>query len=363
LPARTRRAGLVWREPNLARPPTGRWLIFVGGRCVDHPNLEILVKRARHCASGGSIAAMISRSVSVLLVPAMLSAWLSPLSVEARTLAPPEEITEASEPPSDPVAQAQRLFDAGAVKYETADYIGAIELWTEAFGLVPSVPEYASVKARLIANIAAAQERAYSVDKQVSHLNQAKILLERYRSALPDIYVDEVEREKELAWVDERVSKIDAELKVVAEREAAAERQAAAERAAAEQAANENDDQPEPPPPGRGLVIAGSVIAGLGVGGLGVMTTGMVLGSQNDDISDLATNDLVTRADRFRMGRLGNTLAIAGGVGGAVLLGTGVALLVLGLKKNRGAGEGRADVTIVPAFDGARAGVAFVGRF
>jgi hypothetical protein len=301
---------------------------------------------------------MISRSVSVLLVPAMLSAWLSPLSVEARTLAPPEEITEASEPPSDPVAQAQRLFDAGAVKYETADYIGAIELWTEAFGLVPSVPEYASVKARLIANIAAAQERAYSVDKQVSHLNQAKILLERYRGALPDIYVDEVEREKELAWVDERVSKIDAELKVVAEREAAAERQAAAERAA-----NERASQPEPPPPGRGLVIAGSVIAGLGVGGLGVMTTGMVLGSQNDDISDLATNDLVTRADRFRMGRLGNTLAIAGGVGGAVLLGTGVALLVLGLKKNRGAGQGRADVTVVPAFDGARAGVAFVGRF
>jgi hypothetical protein len=301
---------------------------------------------------------MISRSVSVLLVPAMLSAWLSPLSVEARTLAPPEETveaTEATEPPSeDPVAEAQRLFDAGAVKYETADYIGAIELWTQAFGLVPSVPEYASVKARLIANIAAAQERTYSVDKQVSHLNQAKILLEQYRAALPAIYLDEAERNKELAWVDERVSKIDAELEVVAEREAAAER------AAADRAANERADQPKPPP-GRGLVIAGSVITGLGVGGLAIMTTGMVLGSQNDDISDLPTNDLDTRADRFRMGRLGNTLAIAGGVGAAVLLGTGVALLVLGLKKNRGAGE--RDVVLVPEFDAGRAGIAVIGRF
>jgi hypothetical protein len=144
------------------------------------------------------------------------------------------EATEppTAEPPARPVEQAQRLFDAGVTKFETADYVGAIELWTEAFGLVPSVPEYAPIKAKLIANIAAAQERAYSVDAELSHLNQAKILLERYRSVLADIYPDEIEREKELVWVNERVAKIDAELQAVAEREAEAER------AAAEQAEN-----------------------------------------------------------------------------------------------------------------------------
>jgi hypothetical protein len=301
---------------------------------------------------------MASRVTSVLLIPAMLSTWLVPLSVEARTQPPEDAVAAPAEPVSgdEPaVQQAQKLFDAGAIKFETADYIGAIELWTEAFGLVPSVPEYAAIKARLIANIAAAQERAYSVDKQVSHLNQAKILIERYRGVLEDIYLDEIEREKELAWVNERVAKIDAELKVVAEREAEADR-AAAERA-------DRAARAERRPPGQGLVIAGSVVAGLGVAGLGVMVGGMVLGSQNDDISDLPTNDLDTRADRFRMGRLGNGLAIAGGVGGAVMLGAGVALLVMGLKKKRAAGHDTAGVMVVPTIDGTQAGVGLVGRF
>jgi hypothetical protein len=305
---------------------------------------------------------MASRVTSVLLVPATLIAWLSPPLVEARTLTQPEgevAVEVTAEPPSseqDPVDQAKRLFDEGATKFETADYIGAIELWTEAFGLVPSVPENASIKARLIANIAAAQERAYSVDKQVSHLNQAKILLERYGDVLDDIYLDEIEREKELAWVNERLTKIDAELQVVAEREAA-------EKAAAEQAAAEQIEQPPPPPPGRGLVIGGSVLTGVGVAGLGVMVGGMVIGSSNEDISDLPTNDLDTRADRFRMGRLGNALAIAGGVGGGVLLGVGVALLVVGLKKNRAAEQDTAKVMVVPVFDGTQTGVGLVGRF
>jgi hypothetical protein len=296
---------------------------------------------------------MLSRVSGVLIVPAMLIAWLASPSVEARMLTQPEG-------EEDPVEQAQRLFDEGATKFETADYIGAIELWTEAFGLVPSVPENAPIKAKLIANIAAAQERAYQVDKQVGHLNQAKILIERYRDGLAEIYRDELEREKELAWVNERLEKIDAELEAVADREAA--EKAAAERAAAERAAA---DRPEPPPPGRGLVIGGSVLAGVGAAGLGVMVGGMVIGSRNDDISDLPTNDLDTRADRYRMGRLGNALAIAGGVGGGVLLSVGVALLVVGLKKNRAADQDTAKLTLVPTFDatGLGAGLGLVGRF
>jgi hypothetical protein len=300
---------------------------------------------------------MASRVTSLLLVPATLIAWLTPPSVEARTLAQPEgEAVETDEAPGDdPVEQAQKLFDEGATKFETADYIGAIELWTEAFGLVPNAPENAPVKAKLIANIAAAQERAYLVDKEVSHLNQAKILIERYRGTLDDIYLDELEREKELAWVNERLTKIDAELKVVAEREAAKQ--------AAEQAAAEQAEQPPPRPPGRGLVIGGSVLAGVGAAGLGVMVGGMVIGRRNDDISDLPSTDLVTRADRFRMGRLGNALAVAGGVGGGVLLGVGVALLVVGLKKNRAAGQDTAKLTVVPTFDATQVGVGLLGRF
>lgn len=301
---------------------------------------------------------MIQRTTGLLLLPATLSAWLCPLPLRAAS--PPEQ------PPSEPVLdaapsedeqsveQARRLFDEGVTRFETADYAGAIELWTEAFGLVPNEPANADIKAKLIANLAAAHERAYAVDSEVSHLNQAKILIERYRGVLEDIYLDEIEREKELAWVSERLAKIEAELQAVAEREAA------------ERAANQ-PSPPEPEPrlaPGAGLIIGGSVALGLGVGGLGVMVTGMVLGSQNDDVSDLPTIDLETRAERFRTGRLGNALAIAGGVGGSVLVAAGVALIVVGLKKKRAAGEHEsARVMIAPDIAATRLGLGVVGRF
>ena len=293
---------------------------------------------------------MASRVTSMLLVLA-----LQPEGTMEEASSQPHNETPSAE--DQAVEQAQQLFDEGAAKFETADYIGAIELWTEAIGLVPQLPQYAPIKAKLIANIAAAQERAYLVDKEVSHLNQAKILIERYRSGLEEIYLDELEREKELAWANARLEKIDAELAAVAEREAA-------ERAAAERAAAEAAEAAKPRrPPGQGLMIAGGVIGGLGVGGLAVMISGMVIGNKNDDISDLPTNDFDTRADRFRMGRLGNTLAIAGGVGGGVLLGAGVALLVVGLKKKRAAGQETAGVTVVPIFDATQTGLGLAGRF
>jgi hypothetical protein len=304
---------------------------------------------------------MALRQVSVLLVSATL--LLGPTSAMAGGSAQPEaegpvaptnpEVLEAPADPDDAVLdEAQHLFDEGASKYETADYAGAIELWTRAYGLVPNVPEYGPIRAKLIANLATAQERAYAVDREISHLNQAKILLERYRAGLAEIYgEDDVERAKELAWIAERVGAIDAELQAVADREAAA---------------NEPEPEPEREPrlgPGQGMVIGGSVLTGLGVAGLGVMIGGMVIGAGNNSLADIPSNDLDARATRFDQGRLGNTLAIAGGAGGAVLLGAGVALLVVGLAKKRAAGPTEAQATLVPILDPTQAGLGLVGRF
>lgn len=311
---------------------------------------------------------MAPRGINVLLVPATILTLLGPASANARESAPPE-VEQPIEAPE--VDEAKTLFDEGAIKFETADYAGAIELWTKAYGLVPSLPEYAAVKATLIANLATARERAYAVDHAISHLNQAKILIESYRTVLDDIYPDAEERAKELAWVVERVATIDAELEAVAAREAAA-RDAAARDAAA-RAAADRDNQPEPEPdepeprraPGQGLVIGGSVLTGLGVAGLGTMIAGMVIGGGNNSIADIPTNDLDARATRFRQGRLGNTLAIVGAVGGAALVGTGVALLVVGLaKKKRAAGSSdAARATLVPIVDPTQMGLGLSGRF
>ncbi|PRP94334.1 hypothetical protein [Enhygromyxa salina] len=295
------------------------------------------------------------RGTCVLLVPAMLLAWCQPLSAHARTQ-PEGEVSPSAEPAheDDPALdEAQRLFSEGALMFETADYAGAIERWTAAYGLVPSVPEYSVIKAKLIANLSAAHERAYAVDERVEHLNQAKILLESYRASIDTIYTEEEadERDRELAWVVERLTKIDAELQAVAEREAAARQTDPEPRSESESSRA----------PGRGLVIGGGVLTGLGVAGLGVMAGGMVLGSQNNDVTDLPTNDLDARGARFAQGRLGNALAIAGGVGGGLLLAAGVGLLVVGLNKNRAAAT--PGVALVPSFDRTQAGLALVGRF
>jgi hypothetical protein len=310
-----------------------------------------------------TVASMAPRLVSVVSGVSLLAALLgpTPARAEAPEAAAPE--SDAADEPDEPdesdpeleeaeaEAEAQALFHAGADRFETADYAGAIELWTRAYGLVPSTPENASVHAKLIANIAAAQERAYAVDGAAAHLKQAKILLERYRETIPTIYPGTIEREKELAWVEQRLASIEVELEAVAEREAAA--QAAVVEAK------------PPPPPGRGLMIAGGVLTGLGVGGLGLMVGGMVLGGRNNGIDDLPSNDLDTRASRFDEGRLGNTLAIAGAVGGVALAGAGVALLVLGVKKKRAAGadDARPEAMLVPIIDGQQAGFGLVGRF
>lgn len=306
---------------------------------------------------------MIPRVISVLLVPAMLSSGLAlaPSPVAARRSAPPEDEGQAAvegegelapeavedefSEPSE-IEEAKGLFDEGAAKFETADYAGAIELWTRAYAIVPYAPQYASIKAKLIANLAEAQTRAYKVDAEVEHLNQAKILLVSYEAAVGEIYPSAAERDKELAWISARKSEIDAELQALAEREAAA--------------------SAPPPKTGKGMRSGGAVLVGLGGGLLGMMVGGMVLGGANNNIDDLPSNDLDARASRYAEGRLGNTLAIVGGVGGAVMLGAGAALLVLGIRRKRALGEGEGQATalqITPTLAPTQLGLGVRGRF
>lgn len=313
---------------------------------------------------------MPSRPARVLLIPALIFACPAPALAGApaedededeasEVEAPGEGDAEEEEAPAEDTEldRAQELFNSGVDKFDTADYAGAIEDWTEAYGLVPNVPEYGGIKAKLIANIASAQERAYAVDKEPSHLNQAKILLERYRDEIPDIYPTPAERDKELSWVYEHVAEIDAELDAIARADAEAEARRNAALAAR-----------DAKPPGRALIIAGSVSTGLGVAGLGTFAAGLAIGGGAEDISDLPTNELDARGERYARGRLGNTLAYVGGISGGVLLVTGVALLAVGLRQRKaGAGEreqaSSASLKLAPMLGHERAGLALRGRF
>lgn len=240
-----------------------------------------------------------------------------------------EEAAETAEaaPAEDHVAQAEALYDKGAAKFETADYKAAIDLWTEAYELVPDTPESGRIKALLIYNIATARERAYVVSQDVAELRQAKILLERFADVIDELY-PESERAAERERVGKKIGELDAKIAA-----------ATADETSPEVEPDEPDPLTPPPPPGekpgRPLVITGAVLLGVGAVGLALMGAGLGIGSGANDITGLDPADLEARRDQFSRGRLGNGLAYGGGIGGGALAVTGAILLGLGMAKNK----------------------------
>ncbi len=272
---------------------------------------------------------------------------------EARASEPPadgaaeaaaEEPAAAEVDTEDPLEEAKALYSEGTGRYATADYEGAIELWTKAYTLVPATAEYREIKADLMWDIATAREKSFDVDGELSHLNQAKILLTNYLGDLSTIIEDEAALDKERARVEERLASIQAKID------------------AAKGPGEGPGPEPgptEPLPSGKPFMITGGVLAGLGLVGLGVSGAGMAMGASANDISDLDPDDIDGRREQFDRGRTGNTLAIAGGVAGGVFLVTGVALLAVGAKREKA----RRGVAVTPTFGRELVGVGVSGRF
>jgi tetratricopeptide (TPR) repeat protein len=77
--------------------------------------------------------------------------------------------------------EAAVLYEEGTAMYDSADYSGAIEKFTKALGIVTSVNGDDRTRLTLLYNIAAAHEKGFSIDKDISHLRQALELYKRYR--------------------------------------------------------------------------------------------------------------------------------------------------------------------------------------
>lgn len=252
-----------------------------------------------------------------------------------------------AEEAADPIEEARSRYERGAAKFETADYEGAIELWTDAYSMVPATPENTEIKVLILYNLATAREKAFEVDGEISHLKQALILLDGFASSVPSLYGEGAEGKAELERVDERRAAIRSRIE---------EAEAKAQGPAQGPTAADGDGGRR----GKGLTIAGAAILGVGGLSLGMMTAGLVMGSSANDVSALDPDDVVGRREQFQRGRLGNTLAIAGGAAAAPLVIVGAVLLGVGLRRSRSAGAGAA---AVPLLGPGMAGVGVVGRF
>ena len=130
----------------------------------------------------------------------------------------------------------------------------------------------------------------------------------------------------------------------------------------AEEAAAAAPLEPEEPPkqtkPGRGAKIAGAVLIGAGAVGLGIGGAGIALGVRHQQTAEHSTVYGEEYDEVAAKGKRANLLAYVGIPTGLVLMGAGIAVLVVSKKK------GKDDkYSVVPAFDRRSAGVAVVGRF
>jgi tetratricopeptide (TPR) repeat protein len=156
-----------------------------------------------------------STPLSLTLAVAIASAPLTIPNIAAAGA--PAEAPAAEDPA---FTEAKALYKQGEVKFQTADYEEALELWKRAFAILPDGDEYRGIRHALVYNIAEAHSKAYEISRNPTHLRKAKVLLENYRAAHRELYGDESDAVKERSEVDDRIAELD---KKIADSQAAGE--------------------------------------------------------------------------------------------------------------------------------------------
>lgn len=267
--------------------------------------------------------------------------------------------------------KVSKLAQDGQTRFETADFAGAIELWTNAYAELPDDPKYSKRRNVLAYQIAKACIEAYTLDpQQLVYLRKAERLFDNYLATIDA--KDKTTREK----VEGTLTELREQIRLAEEREAAARDEANAataaqaddrerdDTAAQQQAAVRRDTAEHDAKRSRRLMITGGVTLGVGAALLGVMGYGLSWGARVDRDGAKLKTDGVTdpqpysdlRADGFTANKLAITTAAIGGT----LLVVGLGLLVGGAT---GLKRARRDLAVAPTWHPGGAGLTLVGRF
>jgi hypothetical protein len=263
--------------------------------------------------------------------------------------------------PAPEVERARELFDQGARKYEVADYAGAIELWTRAYERLPVREDTAKTRQLLRRNIGQAHVRAYEVDRDATHLRQARALLQGYLDNVDPASVDDAALQADRERVQQMLETVDTELAQL-EREwnetgteapTQTEPDATPPRPTSTSAAHDSETTPGPVDRDEtdrdstqtAMLAAGGVLAGVGIVGLSVMGWGLARGKDRQQAWESARDDAAAPGampDDTRAlapiedaGQRANDIALGMGIAGGIVLATGVALIIVGVRRGR----------------------------
>jgi hypothetical protein len=254
----------------------------------------------------------------------------------------PLHVVEAAPSVEDLYTQGQEKFDAG-------DYGSAADLWAEAVRALPENPDNSATRETIMNLALDAYVRAYRGDENRAHVDKAKTLLDEYEAS---IEAAGGALGSDIAGEKKKVEDILAEL-------------AAAEKPPEEEPEEEpvvnNDPVIVDEKPGQGLVIGGAVMLGVGAVGVGLLVGGLVGGGSAQKKYEASIPGSPEREDIRKTGQTMNILAITGGVVGGLCVGAGVALLIIGLQRNKAARVG--NVMLLPEVRPDYAGFGLSGRF
>jgi hypothetical protein len=274
--------------------------------------------------------------------------------------------------------EIERLYLEGQDLYGKKDFKGAAEAWTRLLNLMPESGTNQATRENVLINILAAHLDAYrrmrneDGTRPIEHLREGKKTLDQYYADFKQIHGD---RTAVSAAVQEKGDELEQEL-------AKAEDELAAAAAKTETVSDTGGNPPivtttttnppivdgplQPERDGKGLIITGAVVGGVG---LVTLITMVAIGGAGGRTAERDYDEARDRGDTQGMqdaeanGARANSIAIAGGVVGGVLLATGTALLVVGLVKRKESNRGNARAAVSPVAGRGFGGVAISGRF
>lgn len=248
---------------------------------------------------------------------------------------------EGTEGIDDPMSRVASLINGGQVLFDTADFTGAIDRWTQAYAELPDSPDILTARNLLTYQIAQAHIEAHAIDGQPTHLRKAERLLSRYIEGLaPEEAQARASAEQLREDLRARIAAAPPPL-VIAE---------------------------APPPLPRAIDVprrAGplSLIGGISLGFGAAALLGTMIAALEGRRIDRDGERAVMRGaqapeldELLTRGTRANQAAITTAVVGAVLVTTGVALLITGRVR-------RSPVALAPSFGHGLVGMSFATRF
>lgn len=275
----------------------------------------------------------------------------------ASLFAPP--VSAAAPPDNKAIADFEAGFDAGQKKFDAGEFVDAARTWATAAGNLKESSANKDNRQAVFEYIAEAWTKGLAGKDDAALLREAVAALDAYCEGYTVAYGTETPI---LPKIVETRDELKRRLKD-------AEATKPPPKEGPEEDPPPGDTQPdEPKPEGgprwKGLAIGGGVALGLGVGLVVMGAVGGVKGQKVEKdftakMCDPAAPMAGECSDLSKQGKTMNSLAIAGGVVGGVLVITGGVLLALGLKR-RSAARNQA---LVPVLSPTFAGLSLRGSF